>query len=107
MTSVWPALWPPWKRTTISARSDSQSTILPLPSSPHCEPTTVTFDIILYLFHFFRGTADQHMRAAQACGLGRCVALLKPHQRDPAGRMPLLHFGCGGTKRQEQALGHF
>src|SRR5690606_10869468 len=45
MTSVWPALCPPWKRTTASARSDSQSTILPLPSSPHCEPTTTTFAI--------------------------------------------------------------
>src|ERR1700736_68770 len=43
MTRVWPALWPPWKRTTMSARSDSQSTILPLPSSPHCDPTTPTF----------------------------------------------------------------
>ena len=35
MTRVWPALWPPWKRTMMSACSDSQSTILPLPSSPH------------------------------------------------------------------------
>src|SRR5205085_1414657 len=43
MTSVWPALCPPWKRTTMSACSDSQSTILPLPSSPHWEPTTTTF----------------------------------------------------------------
>src|SRR5215467_1555792 len=43
ITSVWPALWPPWKRTTMSACSESQSTILPLPSSPHCEPTTTTF----------------------------------------------------------------
>src|SRR6187399_312813 len=42
MTSVWPALWPPWKRTTTSARLASQSTILPLPSSPHWAPTTVT-----------------------------------------------------------------
>ena len=42
MTSVWPALWPPWKRTTTSARADSQSTILPLPSSPHWAPTTTT-----------------------------------------------------------------
>src|SRR6478609_6577501 len=42
ITSVWPALWPPWKRTTTSARSESQSTILPLPSSPHCAPTTAT-----------------------------------------------------------------
>src|SRR5580700_9822667 len=43
MTRVWPALWPPWKRTTTSARSDSQSTILPFPSSPHWAPTTATF----------------------------------------------------------------
>src|SRR5262245_38527297 len=42
MTRVWPALWPPWKRTTMSACSDSQSTILPFPSSPHWEPTTTT-----------------------------------------------------------------
>src|SRR3954468_11080903 len=42
MTRVWPALWPPWKRTTTSARSESQSTILPLPSSPHWAPTTAT-----------------------------------------------------------------
>src|ERR1051326_7199057 len=45
MTRVWPALWPPWNRTTTSACSDSQSTILPLPSSPHCEPITATFAI--------------------------------------------------------------
>src|SRR5229473_120105 len=45
MTSVWPALCPPWKRTTTSARSDSQSTILPLPSSPHWAPTTATLAI--------------------------------------------------------------
>src|SRR5580704_9427987 len=45
ITSVWPALWPPWKRTTMSACSESQSTILPLPSSPHWEPTTTTFAI--------------------------------------------------------------
>ena len=29
----------------ISASSDNQSTILPLPSSPHCEPTTTIFFI--------------------------------------------------------------
>src|SRR5919201_3106874 len=38
-TIVWPALLPPWKRTTMSARSASRSTILPLPSSPHWAPT--------------------------------------------------------------------
>src|ERR1700761_5937486 len=45
MTSVWPALWPPWKRTTTSACSDNQSTILPFPSSPHWAPTTTTLAI--------------------------------------------------------------
>src|SRR5689334_21806930 len=42
ITSVWPALWPPWKRTTPWAISVSQSTSLPLPSSPHWVPTTTT-----------------------------------------------------------------
>src|SRR5262249_14472414 len=45
MTNVWPALWPPWKRTTMSACSESQSRIFPLPSSPHWEPTTTTLAI--------------------------------------------------------------
>src|SRR5215831_5812688 len=43
MTSVCPALWPPWKRTTPCACSVSQSTTLPLPSSPHWVPITTTF----------------------------------------------------------------
>src|SRR6056297_632771 len=43
ITSVWPALWPPWKRATAAARSVSRSTILPLPSSPHWVPMTTTF----------------------------------------------------------------
>src|SRR5579862_3717913 len=42
MTSVWPALCPPWKRATAAARSVSRSTTLPLPSSPHWVPITTT-----------------------------------------------------------------
>src|SRR5829696_7491778 len=38
-TIVWPALLPPWNRTTASACSASRSTTLPLPSSPHWAPT--------------------------------------------------------------------
>src|SRR5579884_1342622 len=38
-TIVCPALLPPWKRTTTSARSASRSVTLPLPSSPHWAPT--------------------------------------------------------------------
>src|SRR4051812_14544656 len=36
---VCPALLPPWKRTTTSARSARRSMTLPLPSSPHWAPT--------------------------------------------------------------------
>src|SRR6266851_4487878 len=43
ITSVCPALCPPWKRTTPCAWSVSQSTTLPLPSSPHWVPMTTTF----------------------------------------------------------------
>ena len=35
----------PKRSHTISAWADSQSTILPLPSSPHWDPTTTTFAI--------------------------------------------------------------
>src|ERR1700753_1980683 len=45
ITWVWPALLSPWKRTTMSACSDNQSTILPFPSSPHWAPTTTTLAI--------------------------------------------------------------
>src|SRR5262249_37831108 len=39
-TTVWPALLPPAKRATTFTCGASMSTILPLPSSPHCVPTT-------------------------------------------------------------------
>src|SRR5690606_14260309 len=42
ITSVWPALWPPWKRTTACACSAKPSTIAPLPASPHWVPITAT-----------------------------------------------------------------
>src|SRR5215210_6297027 len=37
--TVWPAFGPPWYRQTRSDSCASRSTILPLPSSPHCAPT--------------------------------------------------------------------
>src|SRR5919201_6293436 len=39
-TTVWPALLPPWKRTTTLTWGVITSTTLPLPSSPHCAPIT-------------------------------------------------------------------
>src|SRR5713101_4614769 len=39
MMTVWPALCPPPYRATMEKFSEKTSTILPLPSSPHCAPT--------------------------------------------------------------------
>ena len=42
-TTVWPALLPPWYRTTTLTWGVMISTTLPLPSSPHCAPITTMF----------------------------------------------------------------
>src|SRR5262245_18672277 len=47
MTTVCPAFGPPAKRAMIAASLPSQSTILPLPSSPHCTPTSTRTAIAL------------------------------------------------------------
>src|SRR5213592_148464 len=39
-TTVWPALLPPANRATTFTWGARMSTIFPLPSSPHCVPTT-------------------------------------------------------------------
>src|SRR5271165_5392469 len=64
ITSVWPALWPPWNRTTTSAPTDSQSTILPFPSSPHWAPTTTTLaiEVALLVPQTYETPADSDMR---------------------------------------------
>src|SRR4051794_23809275 len=103
ITSVWPALWPPWKRTTTSARCDSQSTILPLPSSPHWAPITATFAIspqsetgrtetetqprrkVKRLAERHGRAALEHRGAAEPARLGRGVRRLgQPGDGDPA-----------------------
>src|SRR5271154_6320365 len=97
MTSVWPALWPPWKRTTTSARLDSQSTIFPLPSSPHWTPTTTTFAIALSLLNRnqswpnlkldgFGRTRLQNIAASQPFGFRLWIGRgAKAGDGDPAG----------------------
>src|SRR5438067_3511847 len=85
-TSVWPALCPPWKRTTPCARSVSQSTILPLPSSPHWVPMTTTLRALMGLFDHasdapeINGEASGRPRAAE--GLAHLV--VAPAARDGA-----------------------
>src|SRR4051812_47459816 len=45
--TVWPALLPPWVRTTMSACSVRTSMIFPFPSSPHWAPTKIVFAIAI------------------------------------------------------------
>src|SRR5438876_158654 len=44
-TTVWPALLPPANRATTFTCGVRRSTIFPLPSSPHCVPTTTMLGI--------------------------------------------------------------
>src|SRR5215475_966374 len=103
MTSVWPALWPPWKRTTTSARSDSQSTILPLPSSPHWAPITATLAIVSVLDPL-DAAGEEAVAAALALRLGhRIVHRHQAGDGDPAlGPQPGRHR-LGHALGQEQA----
>src|SRR3954453_21459399 len=115
MTSVWPALCPPWNRTTTSACSQSQSTILPLPSSPHWAPTTTTFAIALTSHEKPRRKAGvevekpcgfswwietvwsrcNHAPPRQITGAREspCRALLCPQRADLLGQQVELHSG--------------
>src|SRR5262252_1066586 len=51
MTTVWPALLPPWYLTTYCTRSPSRSVALPLPSSPHWAPISTMAGIFSRLSH--------------------------------------------------------
>src|SRR4051812_27156571 len=62
-TRVWPALAPPWKRTTTSAHEVKRSTIFPFPSSPHCAPTITTLDMADFL-SWWRAAAVCDRRSA-------------------------------------------
>src|SRR5271165_1469921 len=74
IVTVWPALWPPEYRATTLKRSERTSTILPLPSSPHCAPTmTVVFPGFNLLLRFriarvgrSRCSATSHIRTQLA-----------------------------------------
>src|SRR5579884_1570347 len=104
ITRVCPALWPPWKRTTMSACSDSQSTIFPLPSSPHWDPTTTTFAMRMFpasVRTSETGYGRPGPSSDKGCGGpkqgrrrqagGRCRR--RPAPRSEAERLGLLHLG--------------
>src|SRR5205809_2579798 len=72
-TSVWPALFPPWKRTTTSASAASRSTIFPFPSSPHCVPTMTVAGIGLQTQELRRDDLGQRPQLGEHLGRDRLV----------------------------------
>lgn len=59
---VCPALFPPAKRAQMSMSAESMSTSLPLPSSPHCAPSTaVTVPIAI------RSAVGRPIAGCQVC----------------------------------------
>src|SRR5689334_5877057 len=100
ITSVWPALWPPWKRTTPCAISVSQSTSLPLPSSPHWVPTTTTLRPFVFVMTCSRteiemgegGSEGAHGPAAG--GIARQLAVA----------VELVHFALVARQHADHGL---
>src|SRR2546427_3746974 len=73
-TRVWPALFPPWKRTTTSASAASRSTTFPFPSSPHCVPTMTVAGIgLLEAQHLRRDDLRQRPQLREHLGRDRLV----------------------------------
>src|SRR6185369_6124111 len=107
MTSVWPALCPPWNRTTTSARSESQSTIFPLPSSPHWAPTTATLAMLLLLDRQ-RAAGLEIMSAAEAPGFAANFGNgFESGDGDPALLAPAGRRAARRRRRQEQPAAGF
>src|ERR1700730_4126827 len=92
VTTVWPALLPPWLRIARSARSASRSMILPLPSSPHCPPTTM-------MTIGFRLSVGRAWPAPVVGTAAPHVEVLEPRQLGPEAKVD----GPGGTV---PVLGH-
>src|SRR4051794_29097638 len=84
MMTVWPALWPPAYLATTAKRSESTSTILPLPSSPHWAPSTTA------VFARIRTFLD--LPAARAVSTLNCCGRLSVGER---GRELVQAAGCG------------
>ena len=83
---MWPALLPPWKRTTASACSASRSVTFPFPSSPHWAPTITIPDIYVECT-WARGGG--RLRLERACGQIRRATRLRSGA-DPASPIELL-----------------
>src|ERR1700709_2248024 len=103
MTRVWRALWPPWKRTTMSACSDNQSTILPFPSSPHWAPTTTTL-AISQVFPLQLGSLKHDLRPnGTACPEGKPPPFPDHAACTPQARTRPEPLACDATNRIKDA----
>src|SRR6185312_9857407 len=90
MTRVWPALWPPWKRATALTRSVSRSTILPLPSSPHCAPRMTTDLPMMFSLKFEAPSQGREKITVSAPGCRELIRCRARHVAIPATRRSML-----------------
>src|ERR1700747_2801382 len=102
ITSVWPALCPPWKRATAAARSVRRSTTLPLPSSPHWVPMTTTNCPTREPLanQIENQDADQH---AAETGVAQLTVVHLEQPRESALHAPRIEKGRDAFQHQKQA----
>src|SRR5205823_12605769 len=99
------------KRTPSSAAADSQSPILPLPSSPPWAPTTATLPILLLLYPTATGTPAsstwlQPRRCAsarQSSAGPRAATVIQPVSR--SARLEARSAPSGSSTRRGDAAG--
>src|SRR5712692_5443101 len=88
MMTVWPALCPPPYRATMEKFSEKTSTILPLPSSPHCAPTMTA------VLPFFKFHSMEVSRAAALAALQGHTHLSHPRGKSSAEFLECMPSRC-------------
>src|SRR5215475_1019634 len=112
MTTVCPALLPPWYLTTKSTLSPSKSVALPLPSSPHWAPTITMAGMTTRLARVGSPASEPALRGASEAArrqlraftleyLGGRGTRLAQELPDPLDLFFLADRGGGGTEEMQ------
>src|SRR5450759_2612664 len=105
--TVWPALFPPCERMTMSAFAARKSMTLPLPSSPHWPPTRMMTKALFG--SWFRAARLQVVKPRVVAAeleldhAGGAVAVLRDDQLRDAG--PLVGFVVLGPEKEHYDVG--
>src|SRR6266511_5033672 len=100
-TTVWPALLPPWERTTTSILSASRSVALPLPSSPHWAPTRIVPGILHSLSPW--ASDGPSLEVIHPGGSPKTAPSRSPPSGPAAGSLPGPQVAVAGPRCQGKA----